>query len=201
MAISIIEKLRIPLSRLLVTALIILIFCSESKWEETILGAILFASGCFLVAVAAIGRLWCSVYIAGYKTNVLITKGPYSICRHPLYFFSFLGAVGLGLATESFVILFIIFSAFVTYYPSVIKSEEADLLNRHGDAYKIYRSATPVFFPHLSLLQEPDTAMVHTRIFRKHSLDGLWFMWLVGIIESFEAFQKLGILPVFFNLH
>ena len=201
MAIPIIEKLRIPISRLVVITLIVLIFCSESKWEGTMTGAVLFASGCFLVAIAAIGRLWCSVYIAGYKTNVLITKGPYSICRHPLYFFSFLGAVGLGLATESFVILFIIFSAFATYYPSVIKSEEADLLKRHGDAYKIYRDATPVFFPHLSLLQEPETAMVHTRIIRKHGLDGLWFMWLVGIIESFEAFQKLGIFPVIFNLH
>lgn len=201
MTISIIEKLRIPLSWLFAILLIIFILCSESKWEGTIVAAILFASSCFLVAIAALGRLWCSVYIAGYKTNILVTEGPYSICRHPLYFFSFLGAIGVGLATEIFLIPFIIFLAFALYYPYVIQSEEADLLKRHGDAYKIYRNATPAFFPRLSLLQEPETYTAHTRIFRKHSFDGLWFMWLVGIMELIRAFHELRSFPAIFNLY
>jgi protein-S-isoprenylcysteine O-methyltransferase Ste14 len=200
MAIPIIEKLRIPLSRLLVIVLIIFIMCSDSKWEGTILSVILFASGCFLVAIASLGRLWCSLYIAGYKTDALITDGPYSICRHPLYFFSFLGSIGVGLATETLLIPFIIFLTFAIYYPYCIRSEDTDLLQRHGDAYRIYKDATPAFFPQLSLLREPETYTAYTRIFRKHMFDALWFMWLVGIIEIIEVLHDLGILPTIFNL-
>jgi protein-S-isoprenylcysteine O-methyltransferase Ste14 len=201
MAIPITEKLRIPLSQLFAIALIIFILCSESKWEGTNVAWILFAIGCFLAAIASLGRLWCSLYIAGYKTSVLITAGPYSICRHPLYFFSFLGAIGVGLATETFLIPFIIFLAFAIYYPYAMRSEETDLLKRHGDAYKTYRNAVPAFFPKPSLLREPETYTVHTRIFRKHIFDALWFMWLIGIMEIIEHFHELGILPAIFKLY
>lgn len=201
MAIPIIEKLRIPLSRLLAIALIVFILCSESKWEGTIVACLLFACGCFLVAIASLGRLWCSLYIAGYKTDVLITEGPYSICRHPLYFFSFLGAIGVGLATETLLIPFVVFLGFTIYYPYAMRSEEEELLKRHGVAYKIYRDATPAFFPQPSLLQEPETYTVHTRIFRKNIFDALWFIWLVGIMEIIEAFHELGILPAIFKLY
>lgn len=200
MAIPIIEKLRIPLSRLLVIALIIFIICSDSKWEGTIISVTLFASGCFLVAIASLGRLWCSLYIAGYKTDTLITDGPYSMCRHPLYFLSFLGAIGVGLATETLLIPFIIFLTFAIYYPYVMHKEDSDLLKRHGDAYKTYKDATPAFFPQRSLLREPETYMVYTQIFRKHIFDALWFMWLVGIMEIIETLHDLGILPIIFTL-
>jgi len=48
-----------------------------------------------------------------------------AMCRNPLYFFSLLGALGVGLTTETLLIPFVILIAFVGYYPNVIKSEEA----------------------------------------------------------------------------
>ena len=201
MAISTVEKLRIPISRLFVAALAIFILFSANKWEETYVASILFAGGCFLVAIASLGRLWCSLYIGGYKKNVLITEGPYSMCRNPLYFFSFLGAVGVGLSTETFLITFVISFGYAIYYQFVIHSEEAVLLKKHGDAYRNYRDATPAFFPRLSLLREPETSTVNPRIFRKHAFDALWFMWIIGIIEIIEAFHDLGALPVIFKIY
>jgi len=201
MAITTIQKLRIPLSQLFVAAMVIFILISASKWEDTYVASTLFASGCFLVSIACLGRLWCIVYIGGYKKNVLITDGPYSICRHPLYFFSFLGAVGVGLTTETFTIPLVIIIAFSIYYPLATQSEDADLLKKHGDAYRKYRDATPAFFPKLSLLREPETYTVNTRVFRKNGIDALWFMWLVGIIEVIKALHELGTLPTLFKIY
>ncbi|HOD34884.1 MAG TPA: isoprenylcysteine carboxylmethyltransferase family protein [Syntrophales bacterium] len=201
MPVSTIEKFRIPISRLLVVALIIFILLSANRWEDTYVASLLFASGCFLVAIASLGRLWCSLYIGGYKKNVLITDGPYSICRHPLYFFSFLGAVGVGLSTETFLITFVITFSYAMYYKYVIHSEEAVLLKKHGNAYKNYRDVTPALLPKLSLLREPETYTVNPRVFRKHAFDALWFVWIVGIIEIIEAFHELGSLPVVFKIY
>ncbi|MBN1615407.1 MAG: isoprenylcysteine carboxylmethyltransferase family protein [Deltaproteobacteria bacterium] len=201
MAIPTIEKFRIPLSRLFAIALLSLILLSDSKWEGTIVTVILFASGCFLVAIASLGRLWCNLYIGGYKTEAVITEGPYSMCRHPLYFFSFLGAIGVALATETMLIPLAVFLGFAIYYPYTMRSEEADLLKRYHDAYAVYRDSTPAFFPKPSLLREPVNYTVYTRVFRKHIFDALWFIWLVGIMEIIEAFHELGILPIIFHLY
>ena len=54
------------------------------------------------IVAACLGRVWCSVFIAGRKDAELVTNGPYALCRHPLYTLSLLGGVGLGLATHSF---------------------------------------------------------------------------------------------------
>jgi hypothetical protein len=35
-----------------------------------------------IAAVASLGRMWCSLYIAGSKDKELITNGPYSLCRN-----------------------------------------------------------------------------------------------------------------------
>lgn len=201
MATSTVEKLRIPISRLFVAILILLILFSTNKWEETYVASILFAGGCFLVAIASLGRLWCSLYIGGYKKDVLITEGPYSMCRHPLYFFSFLGAVGIGLATETFLIASVIAFGYAIYYRFVMNSEDAVLLKKHGGAYISYRETTPAFFPRLSLLREPEAYTVNPRVFRKHAFDAIWFVWIVGIIEVIEALHDLGALPVIFRIY
>src|SRR5688572_10096009 len=58
-------------------------------------------TGFLFVALACLGRIWCSLFIAGHKDEVLVTNGPYARCRHPLYSFSVLGALGLGLTSRS----------------------------------------------------------------------------------------------------
>ncbi len=42
-----------------------------------------------------------SAYIAGLKSKRVISYGPYSIMRNPLYFFSSLGFIGAGLTFGS----------------------------------------------------------------------------------------------------
>ncbi len=199
----IIEKLRIPLSRVIAVVLIAIIALSNSEWEETIpaVSTLLFFIGIFLVAIASLGRMWCSLYIAGYKTEVLITKGPYSICRNPLYFFSLIGAMGVGFASETTLIPTILFIVFMLYYPMVIHSEEKELQSLHGEKFEKYAATTPKFFPKLSCLTEPEKYIVNPIVFRKHMFSALWFVWLAGILEIIEELHELKMLPVLFKIY
>lgn len=198
-----IEKLRIMISRLFAFALVAVILVSSSALEEELpfLSTLLFFAGILLVGVASMGRLWCSLYIAGYKTDTLITQGPYSICRNPLYLFSLVGAVGVGLATETVLIPVVILLSFVAYYPFVIKSEEAVLLKIHGTAFSAYCQTVPRFFPRLSQMTEPDEYVVKPKVYKRHMFDALWFVWLVGFLEIIEELHALHILPTLFNIY
>jgi len=198
-----IEKLRIIVTQIFVVILALLIFVSENAWEikAPFVSTILFLIGIILVGIASLGRLWCSLYIAGYKTEALVTEGPYSICRNPLYFFSFLGAIGVGFASETLLIPAIILVAFSIYYPVVIKSEEAELRALHGEKFNTYFENVPRFFPNISKLKEPEKYIVNPVIFKRHLFDALWFIWFVGIMEIIEELHELHVIPFMFKIY
>jgi protein-S-isoprenylcysteine O-methyltransferase Ste14 len=187
-----IRSFRLPLSIVLGGVLLVLITLSEVGWEDYPAVEIsLFALGCFLVGIASLGRLWCSLYIAGYKTDRLVMLGPYSLCRNPLYLFSFFGMAGCGFATETLVIPLILAVFFMGYYPAVIKQEENELRILHQAEFAAYVNSTPAFFPNFSLYKEPTEYLVNPKIFRKHIFDNLWFIWMVGIVEIIEGVKEI----------
>jgi len=191
------------ISRTFAVALVGLLLVTESHWQikSPLLGSVLFCLGAMLAGVAALGRMWCSLYIAGYKTNTLITAGPYSMTRNPLYFFSFLGAVGIGLVTETFLLPLVILSGFAIYYPLVIRSEEAKLLKQHNTDFEAYFRKTPRFFPNFSTLVEPHEYTVRPKAFRKNIYDAVWFIWILGLLQIIEQLRALHILPTYFTLY
>ena len=199
---NIFRKLRTTLTRLYVVCLLGLVIISTSKWSSyEIAGSAFFLLGTVLVGIATVGRIWCSMYISGYKSKTLVTKGPYSISRNPLYFFSMIGSLGVGLATESLTIPTVLMICFALYYPRVIKREENNLAKLYGRKYREYHDKTPVFIPKPSLLSEPFEYLVKPVIFRKHIFDALVFIWLIGIIEFVEGLHDLNILPSIFSLY
>lgn len=111
------------------------------------------------------------------------------------------GWYGVGLATETLLIPLTFILLFLLYYPSVIRSEEKRLLHIHGTEYEEYRNKTPFFVPKVSLLNEPESYTVAPRIFRKNIFGALWFVWLMGILELFEAFHETGMLPVYLRIY
>jgi protein-S-isoprenylcysteine O-methyltransferase Ste14 len=198
-----VEKLRIRISQIFAVLLVVLICFSNNLWEDKapFVSSVLFLLGAVLVGVASLGRLWCSVYIAGYKTDHLVTQGPYSMCRNPLYFFSLLGALGVGFSAESLLIPVLILIGFVAYYPLVIKREEAELAKLHKNDFEMYFKKVPRFFPKTSYLTEPEEYIVKPVVFKRHIFSALWFIWFMGIIEVIEELHEIKVLPTIFNIY
>lgn len=161
----------------------------------------LFFLGCLCVGLAMAGQLWCAQYIAGYKNGVLVREGPYSICRNPLYFFSFIGAVGVGLCTESLMLTLLLIAAFAVMYPLTIRNEEATLSRIFGSEYEQYVAEVPRFFPNLKLYHEPKEYMVKPKVFRHAAGDVLWFVGVVGILECLEGLQTAGLIPLLLQIY
>lgn len=164
-------------------------------------GDILFVAGLVLIGMAIAGRLWCSLYICGYKTKALIVTGPYSLCRNPLYFFSLLGGVGVGLATETLTVAVLILAAFAAYYPFVIRAEERGLREVHGEEYERYARETPRFWPILAKLRESQEYVVRPQSFRRAALDSMAFVWIAGILDLLEALHEHDMIPILFRLY
>src|SRR5215472_14848299 len=102
----------------------------------------------FGAIVGALG-LCLRAYAAGYlrKQSVLTVTGPYAHTRNPLYLGSSVLALGAALATRSWISAAILVVYFALVYAVVMRREEQELLMQHGDAFKAYAAAVPLFFP------------------------------------------------------
>lgn len=181
---------RLLVSRIFAVAFFLAVLAAESAHEDNLLSTALFLVGLALVGVATVGRLWCSLYISGHKNTELITTGPYSLSRNPLYFFSLLGFAGIGFASETFTLGIVLAAAMLIGYPTVIRREEAVLRERFGAEFEAYSARVPRFLPRLSGYVEPETYSVNPRLFRRTMFDVVWFIWFVGILEFVEALHE-----------
>lgn len=181
---------RLAVSRVFALAFFLVVLAMESAHEGNLASTALFLLGLVLVGIATVGRLWCSLYISGHKNAALITTGPYSLSRNPLYFFSLLGFAGIGFASETLTLGFVLIAAMLVGYPAVIRQEEAVLRERFGAAFEDYCMRVPRFLPRLSGYVEPETYVVNPRLFRRTMLDVVWFIWFVGILEFVEALHE-----------
>jgi protein-S-isoprenylcysteine O-methyltransferase Ste14 len=97
---------------------------------------------CFLGATV---RYWASGYLR--KDNRPAVGGPYAFVRNPLYFGTWLMAVGTALAIEAWVLLAAITVLFAIVYHYIILDEETKLQRIFGEPYLEYCRLVPRFFP------------------------------------------------------
>ena len=197
------ENWRLPVSRLASAVAVVFLLFSTNRWETGGEGVAvaLFTLGMFLVAIGSLGRMWCSLYIAGYKDQVLITQGPYSMTRNPLYFFSVFGALGVGFCTETFTFPAVLLAVMILYYPLVVRKEERRLRARFGGDFDDYARRVPAFFPNFALFSEPDSYLVKPVVYRRHMFSALWFVWIVGLLELAEGLKELGWVHPFWSFY
>jgi protein-S-isoprenylcysteine O-methyltransferase Ste14 len=195
------KKNRILLSRVLIGSVVLLMIFSRSLWQPGVAAHMAIELPAFvLVLLAAFGRLWALSYISGHKTKDLITEGPYSIMRNPLYFFSLCGALGICILSKSILVSGSILLAFAVYYPLVIRAEEQHLAEIHGDSFIQYCSVVPSFTPKLSLFHEPKDYPVDARHFRRAFFSVMWFPLAFILIHFLEHLQEIGIIPVLLSI-
>jgi protein-S-isoprenylcysteine O-methyltransferase Ste14 len=148
-------------------------------------------AGFLCVALACLGRIWCSLFIAGHKDEVLVTSGPYALCRHPLYSLSILGAFGLGLTSRSALLCVAVVTLITALVVYAAACEEQFLADAFPDEFKVYVAATPnKWIPRSAPGTVPTTLDVRPAVFWKAFLDaGAFFvLWvLVALAAEFRT--------------
>ena len=174
-----------------------------SRWRRRtsltarILAVNVFALGLMVAVAGFLGRLWALCHVGDRKKRELVTTGPYSMCRHPLYFFSLVGGVGLALCTERLAVAAFFLVLCAVFLPAWLRSEERYLEERFPD-YADYKRAVPAFLPRWGLLRNPDYVTVSSRTLRRALLDSAAFLALLGALELVEGLQAASILPPLF---
>lgn len=196
-----IARQRITVSRIFaVLVLFLVLFTAGSFSQNSLTDTVLEMSGLFLLTICSIGRLWALLYISGYKKLELITEGPYSMVRHPLYVFSLIGAIGIGLASENILVLAVLIIFYLLYYPLTIIVEEKKLVDKFDQGYLDYIKRTPRFIPKLSLYKGSVQYQINTDVFVKKLVFGMWFIWIFIILHIIEMLQQSGHIPVFLRV-
>lgn len=187
---------RIPGSRFVIGALVVADLLLAPCWQGGSGGDLaLQILGFALVAIAACGRVWASAFICGRKTAVLVTHGPYSLTRNPLYLCSMLAAIGVSIASRNAIMLAAVVVGLVPYYVMVCRAEASRLARRHGASYREYASMTPLLLPHSLAIREPATIEVYSERLRKACGDS--FLILLAWIgaHAVAVLHGLGVLP------
>ena len=156
--------------------------------------------GIVLIVTCILGRTWASLYIGGRKISNLVQSGPYSMCRNPLYFFTILGAAGVGAQVGS-ITLALLCAAIALFVFTVVTLQEERLLNdRYGAAFAEYRGRVPRILPDPRLWRDEPTLTIHQLRVLRTFADALVFLLSVPISEALEYLQEWGYLPVLLHL-
>lgn len=152
------------------------------------------AAGLLLVSFACLGRIWCSVFIAGRKDVELVTVGPYALCRHPLYTLSMIGGLGLGLATHSVVLTVSTLLVLGTLFTRAAAAEDRFLAARFDERFEAYRASTPRFWPRRWRHALPASVTVRPAILWKAFVDAGAFLLLFVLVIAARLWSDLGLL-------
>jgi len=142
----------------------------------------------------------CTLYIGGKKIKSLVTDGPYSIVRNPLYSLSIIGAVGVGAQLGSFTLAIATGAVAYFVFLLVILKEEQVLAERFGATYAEYMTHVPRLFPKFSLWRDAEKVEVDPRLVRVTALDASIFLLSIPLAELFEYIHDIGLLPTFITL-
>ena len=137
-------KLRLRVTRALVLPAVLFALFTHHPYRPGALPHLLVASAGFLLLLASAGgRIWAGAYLVGRKNHSLVSEGPYSLSRNPLYFFSFLGFIGAGLSFGSFALAALFVLCFFGAHWPTIAAEERRLAELFGESYRAYRAFSP----------------------------------------------------------
>ena len=184
-----------------VVAIVLLLFTKPFLGEGSDGHEFVETLGVGFVLVCFIGRLWSTLYVGGKKNAELISAGPFSVTQNPLYFFSTVGATGVGLMYGSVLAAAGLGLASFVVFRVTARKEAAFLLGKFGPAYSAYTERTPLFWPNPLLYNDQVERQFSTRTLKRTFRDGLYFLALFPIIELAEHLRNTGMLPVFFTLY
>jgi protein-S-isoprenylcysteine O-methyltransferase Ste14 len=191
---------RLWLAVIILFAAAILLFIS-SAWASEAIHDFIESFGLAFIGMAIVGRLWCTLYIGGRKAGEIVSSGPYSISRNPLYVFSTIGAIGVGAQSGSLLIAALFGGLCLWAFSIVARREEKFLAAQFPETYPAYLSRVPRFFPKLSLYRDEASLSVLPHRVYTTLMDGLVFFAAIPAFELVEYMQDSGVLPILTRLY
>src|SRR5690606_25886399 len=95
-------------------------------------------AGGLIAVLGELIRIWAAGHLE--KGREVTSSGPYSFTRHPLYLGSSLIGIGLAIASGSWIVAAIVLGYLAVTLTAAIRTEEAHLTEKFGDAYPAYRA-------------------------------------------------------------
>ena len=144
-------------------------------------------------------RIWAVGY-AGASTRArtlgaardLVTTGPYSYVRNPLYLGNFLLSLGVCFIANVYWLIAVLVVGYFCQYLPIIALEEAYLLESCGSVYQTYREQVPRFVPLFRPYPEPsdhDFSFARALKSEKRTLTAI--VCVVGLIFARQAINVL----------
>jgi hypothetical protein len=111
------------------------VFAAIVLWLATPTARSLLMGAAIAIAGESI-RLWAAGHLE--KSKEVTSSGPYRYTRHPLYLGSSLIGIGIAVAANHLVVAIIVIAYLVLTLTAAMRSEEAHLREKFGDAYDAY---------------------------------------------------------------
>jgi protein-S-isoprenylcysteine O-methyltransferase Ste14 len=187
--------MRINLLRGLFLLILPLLLIVHAPLSETLAGELMENLGLILIVGGVLGRAWSILYIGGRKNRTVVTDGPYSMCRHPLYLFSTIAVVGFGLMLQSLVLTALLAGLFgsALYYTAL--REEERLRRMFGPDYAAYARTTPALLPAISNFRTDQDVTFNVSQLRQNFWDATVFIMLIPLAEILEWGHALPGMP------
>ena len=180
-----------------VSAILVLLF-SRPLWTEAswIYGGMKYA-GVMLIFACVLGRLWSILFVGSRKSSELVTEGPYSITRNPLYVFSTIGIFGIGLVFGSIVVAVLFGGLSYLIFSVTALKEAAYLRGKFPAEFAAYEASTPLFWPSFRLFNQPDEVSFSPVALKRTFIDALYFIVMIPLIEGVKYLQSAELWPTF----
>jgi len=194
-------KSRGTIGLLILAPFLALAICSAPHWPNGSWAELQIEIGGWMCFVAgAAFRFWAAAYIGGRKGQAISTDGPYSVCRNPLYFGTFLMLVAFTLLLQSLTFMVGALAASAVYLGMTIFDEERRLAHKFGPAYLVYCRETPRFFPRPWLLRTPERVEVNVPALARECRSAALYLWIPVAGRLLEQLRESRILPAMFDL-
>ena len=197
-----VQRLRKYALRLGLAVGVCALFLTDSRWrlEAPAFQDLVVRLGVLLILLCIAGRTWCTLYIGGLKKVQLVTLGPYSLVRNPLYVFTIIGVTGVGAQTGSITMAVCLALLVAIIFYAVALQEQAFLADTFGGEYRAYAERVPLFFPRFSTWQEADQLTIVPKLVRRTFMDASLFLLAIPLDDVIRWLQDRGWVQVLLHL-
>ncbi len=144
--------------------------------------------GAALVFLGIIGRVFATLSIGGHKDRVIVMTEFYSVCRNPLYFSSFLMALGLGLVSGRLDFTVLCAVAYLAIFYPMMRNEAGFLREKFED-FAEYERRVPLFFPNFLLWTERKHIEINFKRVRRTLLDALIALPVIPVLILIQTLR------------